>query len=217
MSARETAAGQERWPASPFPQRPPVVPPTPTTNRPPKPPTPRQARRAVATLARLGPDALARVAELLIDRLDAAEDTECDNHDDDAEPEAEGCCEAADDDPAQSWPRLGWHSPSRFAPSDASDDEHSLGWNLGHGEQLHGAEEGDDGTDLEDGDPAEEDDPQGDIRDDADHEPSVGWSAQGFDLEHDNCDLEPSRPGDSNHGFLDPADGHGLRGMLVCG
>ena len=93
-------------------------------------PAPRTIARALAVLERLPAPALALLAEMLIERLDALADTDADYDEedavvlaspdrwraggdggagdaDDAEPEPEGCCEARVHDPAWSRPFYG--------------------------------------------------------------------------------------------------------------
>lgn len=67
-------------------------------------PDPRTIARALDVVQRLPTEALADLAERLIDRLDAAEPDPDLEPGEDAEPDDDDCCEAGDDDPASSRP-----------------------------------------------------------------------------------------------------------------
>lgn len=67
-------------------------------------PDPRVIRRALNVLERLPQEALADLAERLIDRLDGAEPDPDLEPDHDGEPDNADACEAGDDDPASSLP-----------------------------------------------------------------------------------------------------------------
>ena len=89
-------------------------------------PSPRSVRRAVDLLAQLPAEAMRETVEAMIARLDAATlDPDLEDGDD-AEVDNDDCCEAADDDPALSLPRLG-DTPMRVREDDAEPSVPSWG------------------------------------------------------------------------------------------